>query len=374
MKKRKRLHVPPLPGPAGQALADAASHRYVRAVLRRSGMTGKARALRGEGLTHEQAAWYVAVRFGKGPAAELSQACSFCVASGGRGQKEKCRLNPKANDPLVDLQVTCGRWVLRGVQVKVGRPQYVRAAIESGKYPSPIVANAEACDALFFGDLFSSADVMDRLLSHGTAAEQLTEKKSIALCEAGLRRILRNKKTLKRLDQIAIALASGRHDAVANFAAALADGLIYARGAEDVENALRDALSVGARAYARATLHHLFLIVWFDHHARSRYSSALIHRTAAMSLVAGEVAEAVVESVVDLVALARGEIDEATFWRRLAVTGMRAAGGTLVGNLVSHVTRDLPHPVQGVLTLAAEWAGREYFGALGERWFGDENE
>lgn len=93
-------------------------------------------------------------------------------------------------------------------------------------------------------------------------------------------------------------------------------------------------------------------------------------------MTAGEVAEAIVESVVDIVALAREEIDEETFWRRLAVTGRRAAGGALGGqlgaHLATHIAGDASHRFQGVLTMLGQWAGREYLGRLAEDWFGDE--
>lgn len=187
MAKHKRIPFPALQGPASRALSEAVSRRHMRPYLRRSGALGLARAARKRGHTHEQAARYIAAMTGKGPAAEVSQACSFTIVSATRLRDERCRPNPRANDPVIDLQVLRGTWVIHGVQVKVGRPEYVRAAVESRKYPSPIVANAEACEALWADAIVSPEDVVDRLLACGTAAEQLTEANSIALCDQALR-------------------------------------------------------------------------------------------------------------------------------------------------------------------------------------------
>jgi|GEM_PF-3981003 len=371
MSKRKKIPVPPLQYSASRALSEAAARRHIRRYLTRGGAAGRARALRDrDGLHPDDAADLAGRQMGKGHAAELSQATSYTAKNGLGRRRERARPNEKANDAVIDVEVLRGSQVVDGAQVKVGSTRYVKAAIESGKYPVPLVANKEARDELAADGSIEAASVVDRLSSWGGEAEVLTESAAIELSSTSLRRVLHNKKTLQHIDKLVIAARAGKDAALLNFCAAFGEGLTAARTAEDVERAATEALSVAARAYARDTLQSAFLIWRFDHKARSRYSAGLLHKTAGMSLVAGEAAEVVVESVVDLALLARGDIEEKTFWNRVASTALRGGGGALGSHLGATITRDAPAWMQALAIIGGGFAGRHLGGQLAQRLFG----
>lgn len=371
MKQRNRdpLLLPPSQAAASSALSRAVNLRCSGSALRRGGATARARKLRDElGLDREDAA-ILASDQGKGHTAEIHQASTYTANNGSRRRRHRARPNPRANDPVIDVEVLRHNRVDGGRQVKVGQESYVARAVRSGKYPPPVVANAEACEALW-EKFMTRADVDDRMRMHGGSSAQLRESEALEISSHALVRAMQNRRGLETLDKLAIMARAGWSDGLSNFVLVAATGIAKASSDAEVGQVFERALSAGLRATARTTLQAGYLVWRFDANARAQFSAGLVHRIGSESVAAGEGAEVIVETILDLVAVRRGEMDMSAFWSNLGIQTCRAAGGTAGALTMARLTRDAPWWVQGVAMLMGQVVGRELGTRAGQSLFG----
>jgi len=368
-RKRKPLSLPPSQAVASKALSDAVNLRCSGSALNKSGVTARARKLRDDcGLDRKDAA-LLASQTGKGHTAEVHQAATYSANSGSRSRRHRARPNPKTNDPVIDVQVLSGTRVTGGCQVKVGKDKYVERAITSGKYPLPLVANVEACEGLWKNGL-TPIEVDDRMRMYGGEALQLREREVIGISAHALLRAMQNRRGLERLDELLIMAKAGLSEGLTNFLLVAAHELSKARTRSEISRALEEAFSAGCRSASRATLQAAYLVFRFDAKARAQFSAGLVHRIASQSVAAGECAEVIVETILDLVTVRRGQMDMAEFWSNLGIQTCRAAGGAGGALLLARLTRVAPWWIQGGAMLVGQIAGREIGAWMGEALFG----
>ena len=322
---------------AGKALSELARRRHLGTQLRRAGGPQRVARALARGIPAGYAVQATA-KITKGHAAELAQSIEFTVHAALAGARERARPNPRANDPLTDVHILRGTRPPRDgrKQLKVGSAAYVRRAASSGKYQAPgveLVANSEAIVELARAGVDVS-DLVDRVSYAQSHAPQILAGESQVQATDGLVRCLSRRTTLTQVEQLVASARAGMHDGLFALAwglgEAVATGRVYDDGWDRV---VHEAISGAGRAAARSTLQTAIVLHGFNKKARAAYSAGLVRRMASSAVVAGAVAETIVESAIDFARMVRGEISRDDLLKNVVVHGTSAAGaaaGTLV--------------------------------------------
>lgn len=353
----------PLASPT--ALASFATSQHAPEMLIRGGPYQRAVKVMASGADAMTAS-VVAAAQGKGHVAELAQSAHFTASSAALGGPHHARPNPLANDPRVDVEVRRGRARVSGSQVKVGSPQYVRRAVRAGKYENLIV-NAES-----FEHVAHAPGVTDRLGHAGIAAPQLTADEVETTATDALHRMLTERDVATQLDALVRAGQAGLRDGVVSFGLGLVEQVadaVFRRLPLDVRAAVRAALSGAARSAARTGIEAWMLLRRFAEKAGAAFSSRLLHRIARSRLTASAVAEVVVETAIDLVAVLRRQMSFEQLLRRFGVHVTTAGGGALGAAAGLALTRGRPSWLRVLAVLLGGWVGSHGGRALGEGLF-----
>ncbi len=349
---------------AAAALAKAAVVQHAPAALTRGGPVQRAARLVEDGFSVPEAAG-IAAKQGKGHVAEIHQSASFTAMAAAGLRPHTARPNPRANDPIDDVQVRRGGRTRTGAQVKVGSAAYVRRAALKSR-AKQLVVNEEAFEAV--SELLpvhaskrltyrsSNADVLSADECHRVAADAITESLSGCASQIGL--------------WVACARAGAR-SGLESFTFSVLQDLVAAllrQEAIDAKGAIARGLSQGARAGTRGCLQSYLLVQRFATSARARFSERLLHRIGRSTIVMGAIAEVLIETAVDLHAVLTKKMTFEDLLRRFGVHAITAAGGVAGVALAVHLARDHDPLIQFGAALLGGFlgsaAGRELGTAL----------
>jgi hypothetical protein len=355
---------------APDALARVAVGEHGPAMLLRGGSPQRAARLVASGVPVEKAA-RVAAAQGKGHIGETLQAAGFAARSGALQRPDDARPNPVANDPSTDVQVRRGAKVVYGAQLKVGSDQYVLRAIEKGGYTA-LVANAEARETLLARGLIDADEVSDHLGYQGIESGTLTAAECEETAVDLITRILRREAPNSELGLLLHSLRAGAHDGAISFTLALVAEVadcVYTGRPFEGRRAGVDAAKSGMRSLARTSLQTRIMVGNFMSQARAAFSGRLIHRVARSALVAGAVAEVVLETAIDLLAVLRSEMTMQQWLARAGVHVTTAAAGAAGVALACAVTQGAPWWAQLGVCLLAGYGGAQLGRAVGKSIF-----
>ena len=292
----------------------------------------------------------------------------FTIAAAFLGQAERARPSVSPSDPLTDVEILRGTRVARDGrrQLKVGTAGYVRGAVAEGKYEAAgieLVANVEALDELAVAGFPVPATVVDRVQYGEAGARQLRADESLEQAVDGLARCLTRRTTLTHVELVIESARAGLGDGLFALIFGLGQSLAAGRPArEGWEKVLGDAVAGAGRAYARSTLQTAIVLFRFDARARATYSAGLVRRLANTTVVAGAVAEVVVESAIDMARLIRGEITKDDLLK--VVVHTTTAAGVAAGTLLMRALfSGAAWWVQGIFMILGGLGG----GAVGRR-------
>lgn len=354
-RKRRRRREPTAPcGANGVAAADGVAEVATRfgaeKALRRTGAVQRAQAELGRGMPLESAV-ATAAKTGKGALAEVQQVASYNARAAAFGKPSRAAVNPIANAPRDDVFVRTVKKPRQGHQLKTAAPEQLRAAIEGGKYPAVVVPTEHHGTVAALG-AERGVGVSDCLASDLMDAEPLSIVTSDETTRHALTRILRGTEIAPEIDRLAISLKAGASDALVGVAVGLvvqlADAAWHGRPL-DLGEATRAAVASGAKAGVRTAVQTRMLLGEFTTHAHGAFRSRLAGRVAASAMVAGAVAEVVVETAFDFVAVLRGQMTREELFRRAGVHTCRAVGGLAGVAAACALTRNAP----GCVTLLA---------------------
>ncbi len=355
------LRCPAVPsGPIGaaDALASLATSLHATERLYVGGAAQRAARLAEAGAFIEDAAFAAAVQ-GKGHVAELAQAASFSARSGALGRDAVATLSKSASDPVADLRVTSGGRIRKRVQVKVGQPRYVLRAARSRRYPH-IVANTEAKRALEELGFEEAFHIADHLYLDGHRAETLSAHDAQRRAIVALERDLDEALPFGARDILSEMGRASVKEGATTFAMALTLGVVervWSGVRFDLPSLAREALGAAARGAVRAGVQTGALALKFVAEAKSAFAARVLHRVAKSAHVVGAIAEVVVETSLDFLAVLRDRLTFEDFLRRVGVHTFTAAGGALGLWLAAEVTRGEPWWVQLLAMGIGGWGG-----------------
>lgn len=345
------------------ALSETAVCQHAPAALIRGGPMQRAARLLDGGYELVVAA-DIAAKQGKGHIAELHQAATFTAEAGARLRSLSARPNPRANDPIIDVEVRRGGRTRGGAQVKVGSPSYVRRAVEKTR-AKKVIVNHEAFEVLA-PVLPSSAST--RLAHRGAMAGAVSADECHRSARQAIVTALGGYPS--HLDELVRCATAGAKSGLESAAISLIEDLLGAFATASpfqAERAVSRALAQGARAGARGTVQSLLLVRRFVSEAKAQFSDRLLHRIARSTIVVGAIADVVVETAIDLHAVLTRKMTLDDLVRRFGVHTTTAAGGALGVALAVHLTRG-SHPALQLLAVL----GLGYLGSSGGRKLGVE--
>jgi hypothetical protein len=283
----------------------------------------------------------IAAKQGKGHIAELQQSATYTTTAGSNLRPHSARPNPRANDPVVDVQVRRRTSIRAGAQVKVGSPGYVRRAAQKSR-AKKLIVNEEAFEVL---DGLLPAHASTRLIHRHAEAQPV----SAADCHRSAAEAIVAELSgyPAALDDLLRCAAAGAKSGLQTMAFSLLEDLVGALArAErfDAHRAVKRALSQGARATARGTLQSYFLVHRFAARAGAEFSDRLLQRVARSTIAAGALAEFLIEAAIDLHAVLTNRMTFEELVRRFGVHATTAAGGAAGVALGVHLTRG-EHPL-----------------------------
>lgn len=352
---------------AADGVAELGARLEAGHALRRTGAVQHATAAMKRGVPLEKAAAGAAT-VGKGAYGEVQQVASFNGRAAALGKPTRAKVNRVANAPRDDAFIrTVGR-ATEGRQFKNAKPAQLERAISSQAYDH-VVVPTEHCGAVQDVAARNGVTISDRLGTDLVAAEPMSIEASTEITTELLERILRGDALASEVDRLGIALKAGAGDALVTMSlqlvAEVADAAWHRRPI-DLKEAATVALVSGLKAGARTSIQTRILLSEFTATAQAAFRLRLVQRVTASTLVAGAVAELVVETAFDFVAVLRGEMTHAELLERFGVNAFRAAGGLAGAALACAVTRWAPAWVTVILILVfsfilawlAEKAGR----------------
>jgi hypothetical protein len=355
---------------APDALGRVATNAYLPLMLVRGGPPQRAARLVDRGVALPRAARAAAAQ-GKGHVAETVQAAMFTARSGAMSGSHSARPNPVANARHDDVQMLCGARVVGGAQFKVGSPRYVLQALRRGSRTT-LVANIETRDALVAQGAITAEGVRDRLGQQGVEAPALSGAECEETAEVMITRLLLHEPPDTGLEVLVESLRAGANDGVVSFVmrlvAEVAD-CAYTGRPFDGLHTVGEAAKAGVRALARTGVQTALLAAEFLSKARAEFSARLIHRVASSTLAVGAVAEVIVETAIDMLAVLRSEITLEQWLRRLGVHATTAVGGVAGVAFAYALTENEPPLARLVAGLVGGYLGAKLGRAAGEAIF-----
>jgi hypothetical protein len=315
-------------------------------MLKRVGAVARVRNLEARGAPTE-AAIAEAAKTAKGGMAELDQANHLAARAGALGHDFYARVNPVANDPLLDVQFVRDGSVVAGAQLKTGR-HAVGSLVRRPEY-GQVVASAEAREPLVQGGFLDGQRVSDRLAYEGVEAPQLTAAGADETTRLQIRRVLVATVSPGWIDHAVESLRAGTDSALSTAVLSFA---IEAFDAHNNGRVIDFSIVVqdSARAFARTTLQTQILLRQFVAEAGPAFSAQVLHRVAASALKAGAIADIVIETARDLWLLHRQELTLEEVVRRFGLHVTTAAGGAGGAYLALRLTEGA-HPIVRILAL-----------------------
>jgi hypothetical protein len=296
--------------------------------LRRAGALPRAKAAVARDVPLPAAVEAAAVT-GKGVYAEAAQVASFNARAAAHMKPQRAGLNGRMNAPDFDVWL-CEPGKRRvGHQLKTAGQSVIRKAVVSGNHDALVVPTEEIAASMPEAALYD-VQLRDCVASETVSAEPVSSRAYEAETRDVLTRLLQGHDLVTEVERLGIAFKAGAQDALVatTISAALqvADALHQGRPL-DLGSIARTAVISGAKSGARTLVQTHAMLGEFSMAAHASFRSRLVHRVAARTVVAGAVAEVVVETALDLAEWMNGEITRDELFRRFGITCFRAAGG-----------------------------------------------
>jgi hypothetical protein len=307
----------------------------------------------------------------KGKVAEHQVAASFTARSGFSGSTLRARPNFDEWHPKHDLIITDNGRPVGGVQLKDGQASYVK--MELPKYPdTPVVVNTEAATALGPDCGTGAGPVRTTICRGSVESAPFSEADTRVEAATMLAEELDGPAWRSQFSSLVSAAKAGGRDGLVAVGLNLAIGYVEAKiagSAWSFEEAVGSAMKAGAKVMIRSGLVTWAHIQKFLRYAKQAFSDRLIHTVCSSTVVATAVAEVVVETGADLIAVFRGTMDWDTLLRRLGVATTRAVGGALGAVAALALTKDAPPWVALVALIVLVWIGARLGKSVGEKLF-----